>query len=206
MKAIMHAHVDYNRHTMFKQSVDEVRKQLKKMLSGLEAGMHDNIDKVFMSMQRDYKSVLGGGGAQVQEVLPKSERSTRKEVLRIMQEAETRFQKLTTSVAIEVKDEGQTPKEDNHHQDVSKEDQSLKLDAHIKPEPGMDDQPIAIVPESRDNPSIEAPSHEQRNEKPASLREGSGQREILDALDAQLNGAQTNSDDDPDFGSQDDER
>lgn len=201
MKAIMHAHVDYNRHTMFKQSVDEVRKQLKKMLSDLEAGMHDNIDKVFMSMQRDYRSVLGGGGAQAHDLLPKSERSTRKEVLRIMQGAKTRFQKLTISEATEEEDEGQTPKEDNHHQDVSEKDQSLELNVHVKSEPGMDDRLMANGPESKDNPFIEAPLHEQRNEKPVSLREGSGQREILDALDAQLNGAQSNSDDDPDFRS-----
>jgi len=209
MKAIMHAYVDHNRHTMFQQSVDEVGKQLKKMLSDLEASMNDKTDKVFISMQRDYRSVLGGGTSAAHgEILPKSERLTRKEILNIVEGVEAQFRKIATSEAFEVEDKGQTPEEDNHRQGVPKEDLSLKLDAHVKPEPGKDDQPMADVPESRENTLHEALSHNQGNDKPAPLTEGNKEpitkRETPDALDAQLNGAQINSNNDPEFRSQDD--
>ncbi len=219
MKAIMHAYVDHNRHTMFQQSVDEVGKQLKKMLSDLEASMNDKTDEVFISMQRDYRSVLGGGGAPQGEILPKLERSTRKEVLRIVNGAEAKFREIAVGEAFEEEDEDQTPEEDSHRQGVSKKDHLLELDAQIKPEAGGDDQPMADVPESRDNTSNEAPSHKQGNDKPAPLIGGSEEpvktltplehsnrgpvvkRETPDALDAQLHGAQINSDDDPEFRS-----
>lgn len=210
MKAVMHAYVDRNRHTMFQQSVDEVGKQLKKMLSDLEASMNDKTDKVFISVQRDYRSVLSSTSAAYGELLPKSERLTRKDVLRIVEGVEAQFRKIKNE------DESQTSEEDSHRQGVPKKDLSLRLDAHTKPEPREDDQPMADVPESPDNTSNEALSHEQGIDKPAPLIEGSEEpingltppedsnRETLDALDAQLNGAQMNSNDDPVFRSLDD--
>lgn len=208
MKTIMHTYVDHRRHTMFQQSVDEVGKQLQKMLSDLEASMNDKTDKVFISMQRDYRSVLSSTSAAHGELLPKSEQLTRKEVLRIVEGVEAQFRG-----AFEKEDEGQTPEKDDHRQGVSEKDLSLRLDAHIKPKPGEDDQRMTDVPESPDNTPNEALSHEQGIEKPALLIEGSEEsinrltsledsnrgpvkRETPDALDAQLNGAQINSNDD----------
>ena len=125
-------------------------------------------------MQRDYRSVLGGGTAVARgELLPKSERLTRKEVLRIVNGVEAQFRKIAAGEAFQAEDEGQTPDEDNHRQGVLKKDLALKLDAHVKPEPGKDDQPMAEVPESRDDSSNEALSHEQANYRPAPLTGGS---------------------------------
>ena len=207
MKAIMHAYVDHNRHTMFQQSVDEVGKQLKKMLSDLEASMNDKTDKVFISMQRDYRSVLGGSTAPHGELLPKLERLTRKEILQIAEGAEAKFRAIAAHEAVGAEDEGQAPEEDNPRQDVSKKDQSLEIDAHVKPEPSKDDQLMADVPGSPDNTSNETLSHQQGNGQPAPLIGGSEEptneltppedsnrgpvvkRETADALDAQLIGA-----------------
>ena len=51
----MNAHVERQRHTMFEDSTNEVQKQLKAMLRGVEESMSNKADKVFIAMSRDYR-------------------------------------------------------------------------------------------------------------------------------------------------------
>lgn len=90
MKAAMHAHVDQERHVMFQQSADEAKRRLTEMLEAASMTMSDRIDEVFVAMRRDYRSVLGGGDAQG-EILPKSQRLLRKQVMTTLDGVEQLF-------------------------------------------------------------------------------------------------------------------
>ena len=133
MKFAMVEHVDQQRHTMFQQSVDEVRRQLKRLLQDLEAMMNDRTDQIFISMQRDYRSVLGGGVPQG-EILPKSQRLSRKEVLRLVEGVETLFRKIAGGETLQESDEDEALAEATSHPLRETEDQLSSPDALIKHE------------------------------------------------------------------------
>lgn len=85
MKAAMNSHIAQERHTMFQSSADNIRNRLNTMVKGLETSMLDKADEVFIMVRRDYNSVLGGGELpQAGELLPKTQRLVRKEIMRIM--------------------------------------------------------------------------------------------------------------------------
>lgn len=90
MKAAMNAHVDQERHVMFQQSADEADRRLIKMVRDTGETMSDRMDEVFVAMRRDYRSVLGGGDTQG-EILPKSQRLLRKEVMTTLDGVEKLF-------------------------------------------------------------------------------------------------------------------
>lgn len=93
MKAAMQAHVDQERHVMFQQSADEAKRRLIEMVEGVSMTMSDRIDEVFVAMRRDYRSVLGGGDTQG-EILPKSQRILRKQVMSTLDGVERVFKKV----------------------------------------------------------------------------------------------------------------
>ena len=85
MKAAMDSHIAQERHTMFQSSVDNVRNRLNAMVKDLESTMLDKVDEVFVMVRRDYNSVLGEGESpQAGELLPKTQRLVRKEIMRII--------------------------------------------------------------------------------------------------------------------------
>ena len=86
----MNAHVDQERHVMFQQSADEADRRLIKMVRDTGETMSDRMDEVFVAMRRDYRSVLGGGDTQG-EVLPKSQRLLRKQVMTTLDGVEQLF-------------------------------------------------------------------------------------------------------------------
>ena len=94
MKAAMNAHVDQERHVMFQESGDEVRKRLQNLVRSVEESMSNRVDEVFLAMRRDYRSVLGGGEDPQGQVLPKSQRLMRKEVIRTIEGVENMFSKV----------------------------------------------------------------------------------------------------------------
>ncbi|KAL8628455.1 hypothetical protein Q9189_005865 [Teloschistes chrysophthalmus] len=172
IKAIMTGHVDQNRHTMFRQSVDGVRQQLKKLTKDVEARMNDKTDEVFVAMQRDYRSVLGGGAPEGQ-LLPKSERMLRKELLHIVEGVETIFRKVAAGEKVEDdedEDDEDSPRRGGtdllldqsdtqvkHEDDVSNQDiDTPNADGQptrvIKPE-AQEEQMMTKVPEAQGGPS-----------------------------------------------------
>lgn len=109
MKAAMNAHVDQERHVMFQESGDEVRKRLQNMVRSVEELMSNRVDEVFLAMRRDYRSVLGGGEDVQDQVLPKAERLMRKEVMRTIEGVESIFMKVMDGETDEMEsEEGKT--------------------------------------------------------------------------------------------------
>lgn len=103
MKAAMNSHVAQERHTMFQSSAENVESRLSVMLKELEVYMNDKADEVYIAMRRDYNSVLGGGDVpQNGEILPKTQRLVRKEMMRIIDGVEKIFREIA---GLEVKDE-----------------------------------------------------------------------------------------------------
>ncbi|KAF6221297.1 hypothetical protein HO133_002152 [Letharia lupina] len=118
MKAAMNSHVAQERHTMFQSSAENVKTRLSVMLKELEVYMNDKADEVYIAMRRDYNSVLGGGEVpQNGEILPKTQRLVRKEMMRIINGVEKVFQKIA---GLEVKDEDD---EDNNNVAHSSDDE-----------------------------------------------------------------------------------
>ena len=95
MKAAMIAHVKQERHVMFQQSADEAYRLLMKMIQQAKETMSDRVDEVFVAMRRDYRSVLGGEETQG-EVLPKSQRLLRKQVMTTLDGVEELFNIVLT--------------------------------------------------------------------------------------------------------------
>ena len=92
MKNLMNSHVAQERHTMFQSSVDHVQKLLKDLVKETNKTMSDKADEVFVQIQRDYRSILGGADAsqQGEEVLPKVQRQVRKEIRKLIEGVEKR--------------------------------------------------------------------------------------------------------------------
>ncbi|KAL9583165.1 MAG: hypothetical protein Q9212_002870 [Teloschistes hypoglaucus] len=180
MKAIMTGHVDQHRHSMFRQSVDGVRQQLKKLTKDVEATMNDKTDEVFVAMQRDYRSVLGAGAPEGQ-LLPKSERLLRKELLHIVEGVEAILRKVAAGEKVEDdedENDGDAPRRGGtnllldqsdtqvkHEDDASNQDtDTLDTDGQpaqvIKPE-AQENQAMAKVPEAQgDSSYAESPNTE----------------------------------------------
>ena len=120
MKAAMTQHVDVQRHVMFQQSVDEVRSQLKTLLKDLEAKMNDKTDEIFVSIKRDYRAVLGGGeGVPQGQLLPRSERLSRKEILRIIDGIEAVFRRIAEGVVLEEEADGEATTDEHKVEQLS---------------------------------------------------------------------------------------
>ena len=97
MKAAMTGHVDRARNSMFTQSTENVRKQLNKMLQAAEEAMSNRADEVFVTMRRDYRSILGGQNVPQGEVMPKWAKEMRKEVMKLIDSVEEHFTRTKKS-------------------------------------------------------------------------------------------------------------
>ncbi|KAL8672577.1 MAG: hypothetical protein Q9168_002982 [Polycauliona sp. 1 TL-2023] len=100
MKSYMKDHVQAQQGTMFKSSTDEVKKQLKDMVSDVEETLADKTDEVFIQIKRDYRSVLGGEDAPQGEVLPRVQRLVRKELKKTIEGVE-RTMKIAIGLEVE---------------------------------------------------------------------------------------------------------
>ncbi len=120
MKAAMNSHVAQERHTMFQSSAENVQNRLSVMLKELEVDMNDKADEVYIAMRRDYNSVLGGGEVpQNGEILPKTQRLVRREMIRIIDGVEKIFKEIA---GLDVKDEDDGEEDKNHAHSSEDED------------------------------------------------------------------------------------
>lgn len=104
MKHAMSAYVDNSRSTMFRESVDTVKRALKKMSKSEQERMLEKIDQIIISVKRDYNSALFGSHSTNHQVLPREQRAARNDVVDIIQESETTFKRL---VGIEPEEDDQ---------------------------------------------------------------------------------------------------
>lgn len=151
MKAAMNSHVAQERHTMFAASAENVKARLSVMLKELEVSMNDKADEVYLAMRRDYNSVLGGGDVpQTSEILPKTQRLVRKEMMRIIDGVEKTFMKI---VGLEVQDDDD--EEDSHRVVGKSEEEEEDEDSKVKRETTPSEQS-----EDHEQLKREAPSDE----------------------------------------------
>ena len=150
MKAAMNSHVASERHTMFQSSADNVKSRLSVMLNELEVLMNDKADEVYIAMRRDYNSVLGGGEVpQNGEILPKTQRLVRKEMMRIIDGAEKVFSKIA---GLELKDEDE---------DETKQVAHGSDDEDGRPTFGKEEDEEDAAMEGEDSPSRQSGNEEQ---------------------------------------------
>ena len=94
MKAIMTRHVHEAQHTMFLESTSTVTKQIKTLLKNIENTMLTKADDVFLSIKRDYTSVVVGKQGQTARDLPRAQRTMRQDVLKTVEGSETVFKRV----------------------------------------------------------------------------------------------------------------
>lgn len=135
MKGHMNSHILTQRLSMFQQSADRVQDQLNDLIADVGDDLNDKIDEIFLQMRRDYSSVLGGGNIpQDGQMLPKSQRLARKEILRLIEQGEKR---LKAAAGFENQDDDMEGKEEK------------KTDAKVKDE--FDDEArVDQTPEADD--------------------------------------------------------
>ena len=116
--------------------------------------MNDRTDEVFVSMQRDYRSVLGGGVATEGQLLPKSERLLRKDVLRIVEGVESIFRKVARGEVVEDDDEeeGKEVDEDTISTEEATTDRSAKLDRESESPPQSASEDVGPVKHAKSPP------------------------------------------------------
>lgn len=140
----MNDHVQAQQDTMFKASADEVRNQLKAMVSSVEETMADKTDEVFIQIKRDYRAVLGGEDVPQGEVIPRVQRLVRKEIKKTIDGVE-RMMKIVIGLEVEdlpdaVKDEDEAMKSDQEDDDagdhvrVEKKEMPASTSSNIKRE------------------------------------------------------------------------
>ncbi|KAL2048436.1 hypothetical protein N7G274_000348 [Stereocaulon virgatum] len=106
MKAAMNGHVLQERQKMFQESADNVRRMLDSMVKEVGAMMDEKADEVFLQIKRDYRAVLGGRDVQQNgEILPKTQRLVRKEIMRIIDDMEKVSMRVAGLMAEENKDD-----------------------------------------------------------------------------------------------------
>ena len=90
-------------YARFESSAENAKSLLGIMLKELKVYMNDKADEVYIAMRRDYNSVLGGGEVpRPGELLPKTQRLARKEMIRIIDGVEKVFSRIA---GLDFKDE-----------------------------------------------------------------------------------------------------
>ena len=111
-QAGMIRHIAAERMTMFQQSTDEVRSRLSQAVRSVEESMLNRADEVFVAMSRDYRSVLGGRDVSQGDIMPKWQRIMQKDVMSIIESAETIFKKAAGIYIQEEETENETTKDE----------------------------------------------------------------------------------------------
>ncbi|KAL8765481.1 MAG: hypothetical protein Q9209_007452 [Squamulea sp. 1 TL-2023] len=94
MKDAMYNHVNTQRFSMFQDSVDRVQSELLAMLCTQEKLLEEKIEQASVAIRRDYLSILGGDELAEGQILPRSQRVVREEVMNILDEVENIFRKV----------------------------------------------------------------------------------------------------------------
>lgn len=104
MKGHMATHVSQHCVSMFEDATEQVRKSILKMCGNVRAEMGDRADGIFISMQRDYMSIIGG--VNIDTKMPRQERALRRDVDDMIGKADGCFQKVIDMTAEDMKKAG----------------------------------------------------------------------------------------------------
>lgn len=94
MKGHMFSEITANKDVMFRTATQIVQEKLSKMCKVVEEQMTDKTDAVFVSMQRDYIQVLGNNPNGAGQLLPKWERSMRRNIEEVIVKSEQAFKEV----------------------------------------------------------------------------------------------------------------
>ena len=97
MKGHMNSHVESERSRMFHEATAHVKDLLMHMCRQVEDSMASRADEIFLMMQRDYMSIIGGANTHGATV-PKTERTIKREVGLQIDEADEVFRKVVKGV------------------------------------------------------------------------------------------------------------
>ena len=95
MKNHMSSHIDRERPTMFKASTTHVERQLTRMINMVKNSMEEKMDEIYISICRDYRSVLGENEVPHRDIIPRWARVMRKDLLAVIDGAEKTFREVT---------------------------------------------------------------------------------------------------------------
>ncbi|KAL8711916.1 MAG: hypothetical protein Q9225_007039 [Loekoesia sp. 1 TL-2023] len=146
MKNTMDTQISAKRFSMFRESVDRVRKRLLAMIKVQEKTLADKVDEVLLAIQRDYLPVLGCGEAPGQEMLLESQGVFRKDFMEILDESEEIFQKIALPPG---------SRDNNNETAGNGPNMKIRDTTPIKPEnevlqANLRDVPPTVVPEKAD--------------------------------------------------------
>ncbi|KAF1980770.1 hypothetical protein K402DRAFT_343737 [Aulographum hederae CBS 113979] len=94
MKSAMYAHVHGERSNMFSEATDNVKYHLDDMRKGVQDYMETRADQIYMAMQKDYMTVMGGQNLPKGYVMPKEERALRRQLISIIEASDDTFRKI----------------------------------------------------------------------------------------------------------------
>ncbi|KAI7353650.1 hypothetical protein KC354_g11434 [Hortaea werneckii] len=92
MKNAMHHHVDDNRRVMFDNATKQVQKSIMRLCEKVREQMLNDADQVYLHMQNDYMSVIGG--VRVDTNMRRQERTVRRDIDERITSADDIFQKV----------------------------------------------------------------------------------------------------------------
>ncbi|KAI7199100.1 hypothetical protein D0869_07257 [Hortaea werneckii] len=92
MKNAMHHHVDDNRRVMFDNATKQVQKSIMRLCEKVREQMLNDADQVYLHMQNDYMSVIGG--VRVDTNMSRQERTVRRDIDERITSADDIFQKV----------------------------------------------------------------------------------------------------------------
>ncbi|KAI7481324.1 hypothetical protein KC351_g6460 [Hortaea werneckii] len=92
MKNAMHHHVDNNRRVMFNNATKQVQKSIMGLCEKVREQMLNDADQVYVHMQKDYMSVIGG--VRVDTNMSRQERTVRRDIDERITGADDIFQKV----------------------------------------------------------------------------------------------------------------
>lgn len=134
MKHAMVSIVDEKRLTMFRQSTDEVRTRLARMVTALEELMQNKADEVHLMMRRDYTAVLGGPEIPKGGIMPKWQRDMRRDVRAIIKESGRLFKRV-----VGVEDESEEGGDGEEEGKWQSQDDDVKSELNLHDD---DDEPL----------------------------------------------------------------
>ncbi|OCL10223.1 hypothetical protein AOQ84DRAFT_387654 [Glonium stellatum] len=121
MKDTMVSYVDKERHTMFFRATEAVKHRLTLMCTEIEELMSEKADEVFLQMRRDYMTTIGGAHLSQGDLMPKAERTVRRDVLDILNSADEKFRAV-------LEGEVKIVKEDEADQDNEEPEEEINDD------------------------------------------------------------------------------
>ena len=105
MKAGMAEHVSAQQVAMFDNATKQVKSSLADLCANIRTIMLDRADKVYVSMQKDYMTIIGGVNADQTVIMPRQERAMRRDVDEAVTRGDKYFGEVLEAALDELKEE-----------------------------------------------------------------------------------------------------